>query len=100
MVLVNQSQSTLPISGLKGKIILYKDQYLESAEGPLQPSSEKPPIDSSGSWISEVFNHTKVRSLTLAENPGDGGSWDVRSYTCCQQFALHLTPKYYFQYFM
>lgn len=100
MVLVNQNQSALLISGLKGKILHYEDQYLKRVEGSLQPSSEKPPADSSGSWISKDFNHTKVRSFTLAENPGDGGLWDVKSYSRCQQFGLQLPPKYYFEYFM
>jgi len=93
MVLLNQNQSTLLISGLRGKILPYEDQYLKRAEGPLQPSLENPPADSSGSWISKVFNHTKVRSFTLAENPGDGGLWDIKSSSCCQRFGLPLPPK-------
>lgn len=100
MVLLNQNQSALLISGLRGKILHYEDQYLKRVKGPLQPSLEKPPADASGSWISEFFNHTEVKSFTLTENPGDGVLWDVRSYSCYQQFGLQLPPKYYFEYFM
>lgn len=87
MVSLNQNQSALLTSSLRGKFIHYEEQYLKRAEGPLQPPSEKPPTDSSGSWTGKVFNHTEVRSSSLAENPGDGGLWDVGSYSCCQQTA-------------
>lgn len=99
MVLLNQNQSTLLTSGFRGKILHYEVPYLKRMECPLQTSLEKPPADSSVSWINKVFNHRKVRSRTLAENPRDGDLWYVKSYSCCQQFGLQLLSKYYFEYF-